>query len=248
MSYRLEIEYDGTDFHGWQVQKTGRTVQGELEEVLTRFFKHRITAIAAGRTDAGVHAEGQVVHFHTDCFRPLDMAKRALNAQLPKDINIRNIELAPLDFHARYRAHWRYYRYILATEIFALRRRYTWCPKFDYDFQRVLDATPDLIGRHDFVSFSLTGSNVTNTICNVYHAGWQEQNSERIFHIVANRFLRGMVRLIMGTLLEIGRGRFEERSIPKILAAKSSQSAGTSAPPQGLTLTKVGYEPWEDLP
>jgi tRNA pseudouridine38-40 synthase len=246
MSYRLEIEYDGTDFQGWQIQRAGRTVQGELEKALTKLFEEPVVAIAAGRTDAGVHASGQVAHFHVGRPRPAETVTKALNALLPRDILIRSAVCVPHDFHARFGAFWRRYRYLLATEPSALWRRFVWCPRFEYEYVRVRDATRDLLGRRDFASFALAGSDTDSTMCEILRAQWEEREGIRIFDIVADRFLRGMVRLIVGTLLEIGRGRFEVGAIPSILEAKSVSRAGPLAPAQGLTLVEVGYTSWKE--
>jgi tRNA pseudouridine38-40 synthase len=246
MSYRLEIEYDGTDFQGWQIQRAGRTVQGELEKALSRLFEEPVVAIAAGRTDAGVHASGQVAHFRVARARPPETVMKALNALLPRDILIRSAVFVPRDFHARFWAVWRRYKYLVATEPSALWRRFVWCPRFEYDFARVRDASRDLLGRHDFASFALAGSESETTMCEVHRAHWDEKDGIRIFDIVADRFLRGMVRLILGTLLEIGRGRFEVGAIPSILESKSVSRAGPLAPAQGLTLVEVGYTPWKE--
>ncbi len=245
MSYRLEVEYEGSDFQGWQVQRTGRTVQGELEKALARLFGEPTVAVAAGRTDAGVHATGQVVHFHAARKRPPETVERALNALLPEDILIRKASLVSSDFHARFQACWRRYKYILTTQPSALWRRFVWHPRFEYDFDLVREAASDFLGRHDFSSFVLSGADSESTLCQVFRVLWEEKETLRIFDIVADRFLRGMVRLIVGTLLEIGRGRFEPRSIPLILAARNVGRAGPVAPPQGLTLVEIGYAPWE---
>ena len=245
MSYRLEVEYEGSDFQGWQIQKAGRTVQGELEKALTRLFGEPTVAVAAGRTDAGVHATGQVVHFRVARHRPVETVERALNALLPQDIYIRKASFASSDFHARFRACWRRYKYLIATQRSALWRRFVWHPRFEYDFDRVTEATHDILGRHDFSSFVLSGADSESTVCQIFRVQWEEKETLRILDIVADRFLRGMVRLIVGTLLEIGRGRFEPRSIPVILEACNVGRAGPIAPPQGLTLVEVGYTPWE---
>ncbi|MBM3324361.1 MAG: tRNA pseudouridine synthase A, partial [Calditrichaeota bacterium] len=167
MSYRLEVEYDGTDFQGWQIQRVGRTVQRELESGLAKLFGEPVVAIAAGRTDAGVHATGQVVHFRTNNCRPAETVQRALNALLPKDIHIKAAAVVPPEFHARFGAHWRRYKYILATQPSPLWRRFLWFPPFRYDFALVLEATPQLLGRHDFASFCLSGSDTETTLCEV---------------------------------------------------------------------------------
>jgi tRNA pseudouridine38-40 synthase len=247
MSYRLEVEYDGSDFQGWQIQKAGRTVQRELEKALERLFGEPTVAIAAGRTDAGVHATGQVVHFRVARSRPTETVKRALNALLPDDIYIRKASFAAVDFHSRFQAQWRRYRYVLTTQPSALWRRFVWHPRFEYDFERVKEATKDLLGHHDFASFVLSGADSETTTCQVFRAQWEERDTLRIFDIVSDRFLRGMVRLIVGTLLEIGRGRYKPRSIPAILEACNVARAGPIAPPQGLTLVEVGYEPWPTI-
>lgn len=244
MSYRLEIEYDGTDFLGWQIQRNGRTVQGELEKALETLFGGPTRVVAAGRTDAGVHATGQVVHFRSERHRPVETVQRALNALLPEDIYVKGAALVSPDFHARFHAQWRRYKYLLATRPSALWRRLSWCPRFDYDFDLVKKATADVRGLHDFAAFRLSGSDTVGSVCEVLEARWVETEGLRIFDIVADRFLRGMVRLLVGTLLEVGRRRFEPGAIPIILKAGRIEQAGPQAPAHGLTLVEVGYSPW----
>ena len=239
--YKIIVEYDGTDFVGWQIQPEGRTVQGEIEKALLEFGEGGIDITGAGRTDTGVHALGQVAHF--DLKNDIELYKLlpALNAKTPEDIIIKNIEITNPDFHARYDASWRKYLYILAKSPSAIGRRFSWLPPFEYKLDVLQSVANDILGEHDFSGFCKLKSQRENTVCNVMLSAWTENQQQVVFEIMADRFLHSMVRLLVGTMLDIARGRFEPDAILEILKSGDVTKAGTSAPPQGLFLAEVGY-------
>lgn len=242
--YRLDLEYDGTHFHGWQVQTHERTVQGCLQTSINELFACEPVLHAAGRTDAGVHAAGQVVHFRTVTHRQPDVVQRALNAALPPDIRLLNVQVVPLDFHARYSAQWRSYRYRIALQPMAIGRYYSWHYGYRLDVQRMDEAARLIVGEHCFRSFAHEQAKERHYLSSVYRARWQLTDPYLEFQIEANRFLHGMVRILVGTFVRVGRAKIDAADVLDILAAQDVRRAGPKAPPHGLCLVAVGYAPW----
>lgn len=241
INYKLVIAYDGVDYHGWQIQPGLKTIQGTIQESLEKITGKKIKIIGAGRTDAGVHAIGQVANFHAELSLSDDELFRALNAILPKDIRIINLERAPDNFHARKMAKAKIYEYrILNSKIISpfLFRYVYYCP-FYLDFNRMKEASKFFAGKKDFTAFS--SSEVKNKVREVYYSEIFKKEDEIIYKIKANGFLRYMVRTIVGTLIDIGRGKIEIEFIEEIFSRKDRSLAGPTAPPHGLYLKEVIY-------
>lgn len=240
--YKLTIEYDGTDFTGWQVQPGKRTVQGEIEAMLSVLFQENCRLTASGRTDSGVHALGQVAHFAASQPRTEYQIRQGLNSLLADDINILRVEKVAADFHARFDAVRRHYKYQIVRGNSAIRRRYAWCLQGDLDVS-VMQQCADLIfGEHDFRSFCSASAEVSHYHCSVDLAKWSQEAADSLtFYISANRFLHNMVRVLVGTMVEVGKGRFSVDDFRQMLLKKDRTSAGTTAPACGLFLVKVDY-------
>ena len=238
------VEYDGTDFHGWQIQPNTPTIQESIEQALTVALRRPIGIMGSGRTDAGVHARGQVAHF--DCDTPLDpfRLKGSLNGILPHTISILDITPTHDDFHARYDAKRRQYRYYISTNKRPLSRIHRCLIKPAPDFGVMNTATRVLLGERDFSTFCRTKSETINRVCNIQEAIWlkEEEPGNWYFQIAANRFLHGMVRAIVGTLFEIGHGKRSIEELEQSIAACDRTTAGPAAPACGLVLHQVCYD------
>ncbi len=241
---KLTIEYDGTGFAGWQVQPGMRTVQGVLEEAFARLEGVPVGVHGAGRTDSGVHATGQVAHVETGLALPADRIAGALNARLPDDVRVRSVEEAPEGFNARFSATRRSYTYVMAVEESPLWRNRRWVVGRRFDMDAMREAAGLLVGEHDFSSFCLTGSAPSHHRCRLDSISIEwlpELGGMMVLRVSANRFLRGMVRSIVGTLAEVGRGRTTVSEFRDILEARDRSKAGATAPACGLYLEKVEY-------
>lgn len=239
----IEIEYDGTNYSGWQVQPNARTVQGEIMKVLKKLTGKDITINGSGRTDAGVHAYGQVATFNMESNIPIDRLPLALNSNLPKDISIVNAKEMPKGFHARYNAIGKRYIYKIYRNRYrsAILRNYSYHMYSKLDYEKMQQAAKLLLGTHDFRGFMSSGSSVEDTVRTIHKLDIINNDSSLYIHIEGNGFLYNMVRIITGTLLEIGSGKIPVDQINKILEIKDRSLSGHTAPPQGLFLDKVFY-------
>jgi tRNA pseudouridine38-40 synthase len=241
---KLLIEYDGTNYQGWQVQPNGLTIQGMIEEKLTLITGEVIYLIGSGRTDSGVHAFGQVANFKTKSKLDVHSIQRALNSLLPPDIVIQRAEEVEEDFHARRESKSKVYEYrILNQDIrSAFRHEYAWHIPQKLDLEEMREATQILIGEHDFSSFRSVGSPTRTAIRKVIRAEWKRDREGLIqFEIEANGFLKQMVRALVGTLVEVGKGKIDSEEFQKILDSKNRREAGPTAPAHGLFLKEVKY-------
>lgn len=241
---KLLIEYDGTNYLGWQVQAKGLTIQGMIEEKLALLTGETIPLIGSGRTDAGVHALGQVAHFKTQSRMEVGSIQKALNSLLPPDIVIKKTDEAEEAFHARKSCKSKVYEYwILNRNIrSAFQRMYAWHIPQRLDWKEMKKATQGLMGEHDFSSFRSTGTPTRTAVRKVLRVEWKRSQEGLFrFEIEANGFLKQMVRAIVGTLVEVGRGRISSEEFQGILESKDRKKAGPTAPAQGLFLKEVKY-------
>jgi len=241
----LRVQYDGTDFVGFQRQARGRSVQSVLEQAILELTGEReIHLHAAGRTDSGVHALGQVVTVDTECTIPTDKFPFALNAKLPEDVCITGAKEVPFSFHPRYDADGRVYHYRIDNQPFPniLYRRYAWHIRPRLDLESMYQAAQPLIGSHDFSSFAAAGSPMGPPIRELRRIEWTAEPPLIRCEVEANAFLYRMVRNIIGTLVEVGLGRLRPEEVAAILAARDRATAGPTAPPHGLCLVEVRYQ------
>lgn len=241
MRYVLDISYKGTNYAGWQVQDNAFTVQEELEKALSTILSQKISVLGAGRTDAGVHARQLIVHFDLDRIPPQSL-RHSLNGILSKDISINHIHQANSpSFHARFDAISRAYVYQCSRNKSPFHQEFALWLRHDLDMNIVEKATKTLLAHEDFASFCKSRADNKTNICRIDHAYWEEKGELLLFHIQADRFLRGMVRGLVGTILEIGRGKRPADDMQRILLEKDRRAAGPSAEACGLFLTEVNY-------
>lgn len=241
---KCTIEYDGTHFSGFQVQPKGRTVQGEIEKAIKKLHKGEDIRIQpSGRTDAGVHAHGQVIHFDSPLAIPAERWMMALNTLLPADIVVTDVEIVDENFHARYDVVKKEYRYFLLNQknrnVF--RKDHTYYYPYPINLDQILEGAKYLLGTHDFTSFCSTKSDKENKIRTIEEIEIWKDGNEIVFRFVGNGFLYNMVRIIVGTLLKVGQGKLAPEDIKLILEKKDRQAAGKTAPAHGLHLWRVWY-------
>ena len=241
---RLTIEYDGTDYFGWQIQKRKSTVQGKIKKILERILEEKIRLIGAARTDSGVHALGQVANFKTRNEKlTTGSLNKALNSILPSDIVIKEVKEVPPRFHARYSAKSKIYRYQILKQLLpsALGRGFSWHIPQTLDWRKIREASKYFVGKYDFSPFSVTGSSRKNKQCTVKNFKIRKAKNLCILQIEADYFLYKMVRRIVGALIEVGRGKIEPEYMRALLNGKASTLRARTAPPHGLFLIKVKY-------
>lgn len=237
---KLVVEYDGSGYSGWQIQNGQSSVQGELERALSVLFKQNLRVTAAGRTDAGVHARNQVAHCDIPDF-DIYKLKRALNGILNRDIAVKEISTADAGFHARFDATARRYRYSIATNVTALKRKYSWMVHYPLNFTLMQAGANLLPDYENFKAFCKVNSEVKHYRCTILCSRWLMKDDVFIYEIQANRFLHGMVRAITGTLIELGRGRISLSEMRAIIESGDRQRVPFSAPAKGLVLEEVTY-------
>ncbi len=240
---KLTISYDGTNYRGWQIQKNGITVQEVIEKAIQKVFEKKCRLFGAGRTDSGVHAKGQVANFKTVAKISLQKIKAALNANLPEDIVIKKAEEVSLDFHSQFSAKKKKYKYILynskSPEPFL--SRYSWQVMYKLDLSLMKKEAKILIGKHDFKSFQATDKKDRASVRTIENIVVKKRGKQISIELTGNGFLYNMVRNIVGTLIDIGRGYLASGSMKIILSKKNRSLAGPTAPAKGLFLMKIEY-------
>ncbi|QCR24071.1 tRNA pseudouridine(38-40) synthase TruA [Pontibacter sp. SGAir0037] len=242
MRYFLEIAYDGTRFHGWQIQPNALSVQEVLDDCLTKVLRQPISSTGSGRTDTGVHASQQFVHF--DVAAPLDKEQvlYRVNRLLPQDVAAIHLWPVTDEAHARFDAFARTYHYHVTLAKNPFKRYYAYYLSRKPDVTKMNEAAALLLRYDDFTTFSKVKGDTKHYRCSVYEAFWEQEGENLQFTIRANRFLRGMVRLVVGTLLDVGRGKLSVNQFEEIITSKNRSRASGAAPAEGLYLAKVEYE------
>ena len=240
---RLIVAYDGTNYHGWQVQKNGITIESELNRCLTELLQEPIEVIGASRTDAGVHAMGNVAVFDTCSRMPAEKISYALNQRLPEDIRIQKSEEVDADWHPRYCDSRKTYEYRIYRGEFPmpLKRLYALHIYYTVNLEKMREAAKFFVGEHDFKSFCQVGAQVKSTVRTVYDVSIIEEGADLVIRVTGGGFLYNMVRIMAGTLLEVGKGKIDPGQISEIIQAKDREAAGPTAPAHGLTLIKYEF-------
>lgn len=242
MRYFLEFSYNGSTFFGYQIQPNEISVQEELEKALSTILRTEIKTTGAGRTDTGVHAKKMFAHFDFEG-EISEKLGHQLNSFLPPSIAVKRIFEVENDFHARFDATFRTYEYYISLEKNPFSEKFAWQHwRKSLDLEKMNEACKILFEYNDFESFAKVGGDNKTNICKIYHANWEQNGNELKFTISADRFLRNMVRAIVGTMVEIGCGKLKPTDLRKVIEAKNRNSAGTSAPAHALFLVDVGYD------
>lgn len=238
---KLTIEYDGTKYYGWQLQKNQSTIQEEIERALFILFKKEIRITGAGRTDTGVHARNQIAHLDIPDFE-LNRLKHSLNGILGKDIRIKNVQKCASDFHARFNAVARHYCYQISLHPTAINRDFSWQFFFPINIALMQKGADLIAGIENFQAFCKIKSEVKNYNCKIYKSNWSLKNDLLVYEIIANRFLHGMVRAIVGVLVDLGRGKISLQYLMEIIDKKDRTLIPNTAPAHGLFLENVTYK------
>jgi len=240
---KLLLEYEGTAYLGWQRQPQGLTVQEVLEEAIRRVTGEASRVVGASRTDAGAHARGQTAHFRTNWPHSVESLQKALNAVLPPDVVVLSAEDAPDGFHARFSARSKVYEYAIWNDPVrpAIERRYVWHVRRPLDIESMRAAAHALVGTHDFAAFASSGAESRSTVRTITRAEWRREGRRLVFTIEGQGFLYNMVRAIVGTMVDIGRGRIPPSAMQQILESRDRRRAGRTAPAHGLCLLRVDY-------
>ena len=240
--YFIYLSYDGTNYHGWQIQPNGISVQEVLMKALSTFLCKPIEVVGAGRTDAGVHARLMVAHFDFDAELDCATVVDKLNRLLPPDVAVHRVRRVKSDAHARFDATYRTYKYYITTCKDPFSRAFSWRIFQTLDFEKMNEAAQTLFDYIDFTSFSKLHTDVKTNNCKMMYARWEQIGEHNwVFTIQADRFLRNMVRAVVGTLVEVGKGKLTVEGFRKVIEEKNRCSAGTSVPGNALFLVDVGY-------
>ena len=254
--YFITLSYDGTNYHGWQIQPNGMSVEERLRQALSTLLRQSVETVGAGRTDAGVHARKMVVHFDYDFSEDSLLASDLIDGQMidcqqlvyrlnrlfPRDIAVHSVEPVASDLHARFSATSRTYHYYIHTRKDPFLSNYSCERHYPLDFDAMNEAAEWLLTQTDFASFCKAGADVKTTLCTLTHARWHQLSDDSWrFEITANRFLRNMVRAVVGTLVEVGRGRISLQEFQQIVSTHSRSAAGESMPAHALFLVDVKY-------
>ena len=240
---KLEIEYDGKDFNGWQKQPTKLNIQGEIERAIEIVTGEKVELIASGRTDAGVHSLGQIANFKTDSKLPIEKFPVALNSKLKKSIRIQKAEEMDERFHSRYNCKQKTYRYIInnSKEGSAIYRNLEYHIPVKLNIKDMKKAIKYFEGEHDFKGFKASGTSSKSSVRKIYKAEIKEDEQRIIIELTGNGFLYNMVGIIAGTIVDVGLGKIKPDEIPEIIKSKDRTRAGKTLPPYGLYLVKVNY-------
>lgn len=247
--YLIKIAYDGSCYHGWQIQPNGISVQEVLEASLTKIAKTKISVVGSGRTDTGVHALAQYAHFYFPLNMTTEQIRLAIRTKLPDSIRVTEVHLIKEELHARFTASKRTYRYILTRAKNPFNRLYkSFVPYQKLDVDKMRDAIPYLLGEHDFLSFCRPNPQIPNTVCNLTQFDIIEKDNDIIFLISANRFLHNMVRRLVGTLVSFSHHHYKPEMMNELIEAQvGNQNIIFTAPPNGLYLAEVEYPDFENL-
>jgi tRNA pseudouridine38-40 synthase len=241
LNIKLEIEYSGEQFAGWQFQPQQRTIQGELEKAVFKLTSKKVTIYGAGRTDAGVHALGQTANFHIDHKLPLEKYRDGLNFYLPDDILVRSVHEMPESFHSRYDAVYRHYQYRIAQARTVMGEKRRWEIDRSPDPAKLEMAADMVRGEHDFSAFCVVASQKENNRCLLYESRWRRMQDELVYDITADRFLHTMIRSLVGLMMDLGTGGLTMLQFRKIFSAGDHRAIRHVAPAHGLYLVDVGY-------
>ncbi len=242
-NYKITISYDGTNLHGWQVQKNGRTVQGDIENALEKIFNQKINIIGAGRTDSGVHALGQVANFKVSTSMTSNELKNALNGNLGRDIFITNCNEVSIDFHSRFSAMKREYIYKIETNFTPISRNFTWNLDSNFiDINILNECSKLVIGQHDFSLLSKKNDEIENKNCHIYTSKWLVDDSSLNYIISANRFLHHMVRYLVGVMIEVSKKNLLSIDDFESMLNANERKFIFKAPSKGLYLNRILYE------
>ena len=241
---KLTLEYDGTSYAGWQVQPNAVTVQEVMQKAVLETFGVEVAVVGSGRTDAGVHARGQVAHVDLPDGAhdiPIDKVRQAINSQLPRDIRVVKAETAPSEFHARYDPIWREYEYHIAKHASVFLRHYAWHPNGTFDIDLLKSAAEIFVGQHDFTSFSKNNPSTKSYVCKLMICAVEDHEDHWIIRLRADRFVYSMCRSIVGGMMECARGKVSVQELRGALRAANRVNHTLAAPACGLYLTEVEY-------